>query len=341
MGKFIIRRISTGILVLFFVITITFVLSRVVPSDPAAKWVGAHATHEQKAAAIIELGLDKPIFEQYVIYLKSLLKGDLGTSITSHRPVLGELLECIPNTLELVLLSTICAFILGLPIGVYSAVHENTFFDHAGRFISISVISMPSFWIALMLQILFATKLGWLPLSGQMGTMTSISNPIQSISGLPMLDCVLTGNWTALRDVARHSVLPVMTLMAYDLGLTARQTRSILLEVLNEDYIRASRAYGIRENLVIWRYAVKNVLGTLTTVLALAIGHALVATFVMESVFSWPGVGSYISNAVMNLDYPAIIGVTLFSAMAYVLLNFLADLVVALDLRTRITDGRN
>ncbi len=341
MGKFIVRRLTTGILVLFFVITITFVLSRVVPSDPAAKWVGAHATHEQKAAAIVELGLDKPIFEQYIMYLKALFQGDLGTSITSHRPVLDEMLECIPNTLELVLLSTMVAFVLGLPIGVYSAVHENTFFDHAGRFISISVISMPSFWIALMLQILFATKLGWLPLTGQMSTITSITSPIQSISGLPMLDCLLTGNWAALKDVALHSVLPILTLMAYDLGLTARQTRSILLEVLNEDYIRASRAYGIKENLVIWRYAVKNVLGTVTTVLALAIGHALVATFVMESVFSWPGVGSYISNAVMNLDYPAIIGVTLFSAMAYVLLNFFADLVIALDPRTRITEGGN
>jgi len=316
-------------------------LSRVVPSDPASKWVGAHATHEQKEAAIIELGLDKPIGEQFVIYFKDMLRGDLGVSITSHRPVLDELVESIPNTLELVLLSTVFAFLFGLPIGVYSAVHENTLFDHVGRFVSISVISMPNFWIALMLQMLFATNLGWLPLAGQTGTLTNLLNPIQTITGLPLLDSLLTGNWTAFKDVAAHSVLPTMTLMTYNLGMTARQTRSILLEVLNEDYIRASRAYGIKENLVIWKYAVKNVIGTVSTVLALAIGNALISTFVMESVFSWPGVGSYISNAVINLDYPAIIGVTLFAAIAYVLLNFLADLIIALDPRTRIGEGGN
>lgn len=339
MGKFLLRRIITGILVIFFVITVTFVISRVIPSDPASKWVGAHATYEQKEAAIIELGLDKPLWEQYKIYVGSLLRGDLGVSITTHRPVLDEMLECIPNTIELVLLSTLLAFVIGLPIGVYSAVHENTIFDHLGRFFSIGIISMPSFWIALMLQIILATKLGWLPLTGQMDTMVSLLHPIEKVVGLPMLDSVLTGNWIAFKNLARHAVLPVLTLMAYDLGLTARQTRSILLEVLNEDYIRAARAYGIKERFVIWRSAVKNILGTLTTVLTLAIGQALVATFVMESVFSWPGIGSYISNAVMNLDYPAIIGVTMFSALAYVFLNFLADLVVAIDPRSRIMGG--
>ena len=339
MGKFLLRRIFTGILVIFVVITITFVISRVIPSDPASKWVGAHATKEQKAAAIAELGLDKPIFEQYKIYLNSLLHGDLGTSITTHRPVLAEMKECIPNTLELVLLSTLLAFIIGLPVGVYSAVHENTLFDHLGRFFSIGIISMPSFWIALMLQIILATRLGWLPLTGQLDTMVSLLHPIKKVVGLPILDSILTGNWVALKSLMSHALMPVLTLMAYNLGLTARQTRSILLEVLNEDYINAARAYGIKERRVIWHSAVKNVLGTVTTVLALAIGNSLVATFVMESVFSWPGIGSYISNAVMNMDYPAIIGVTMFSALAYVLLNFLADLVVAIDPRTRFTGG--
>jgi len=341
MGKFLLRRLVFGLFVLFFVVTATFFLSRVVPSDPTQKWVGFRATAEQKAAARIELGLDKPLYVQYISYLKNLVKGDLGVSITSHRPVAEELKEAIPKTIELVVMSMTLAFFLGLPIGVYSATKENTIFDHLGRFISVSFISLPAFWVALMLQISFSASLGLLPLSGQMDTIIEITNPVQSVTGFSILDSLLTGNMEAFKNIILHSILPVFTLMAYSFGLTSRMTRSILLEVLNEDYIRASRAYGIKERLVIWRYAIKNILGTLATVLALAAGYALVNTFVIEAIFGWPGVGSYIARSVINMDYPAVIGVTLFAAISYVILNLIADIVVALDPRARYAEGGN
>ena len=341
MGKYILQRLITGVFVLFFVVTVTFFLSHVIPSDPAQKWVGAHATDEQKAAARIELGLDKPLYIQYTSYLKNLVKGDFGISITSHRPVAIELKEAIPNTVELVALSIIFAFFLGLPIGVYSASKENTIFDHLGRLASVSVISLPVFWVALMLQIIFSTGLGLFPLSGQMDTIIKLTNPLQRVTGFSILDSLLTGNMEAFKNIISHYVLPILTLMSYPLGLTSRMTRSILLEVLNEDYIRASRAYGIKERLVIWRYAIKNVLGTIATVLALSAGYALVNTFVIEAVFSWPGIGNYLARSVVNLDYPAIIGVTLFASLSYIILNLIADIIIALDPRIRFTEGGN
>jgi peptide/nickel transport system permease protein len=338
-GKYILHRVITGLFVLFVVVTVTFLLARVVPSDPAQKWVGAHATAEQKAEAIKELGLDKPLHIQYINYLKDLFKGDLGLSIVSHRPVRDELKDAIPNTLEIVFFSVILAFIIGLPVGVYSAVKQNTILDHLARFFSVGVISMPTFWVALMLQIILSTKLGWLPLTGQMDTILHITNPLQRITGFTILDSLLTGNWPVFTNVVWHSILPILTLMSYPFGLTARMTRSILLEVLNEDYIRASRAYGIKEGLVIWRYAVRNVIGTVTTVLTLSAGYALVNTFVIEAVFSWPGIGNYIARSVVNLDYPAIIGVTLFASLAYVILNLFSDIIIAMDPRVRYVEG--
>lgn len=341
MGRFILRRLGSGILVLFVVVTVTFILARVVPSDPAMKWVGIHATEEQRKAAIKELGLDKPLWDQYLKYMSDLLHGDFGVSIATHRPVVDELKIAIPNTMELVITSVVIALVLGLIVGVYSATNENTAFDHAGRFFSVAIISMPGFWVALMLQILFSSKLHWLPLTGQFDTVIQLMAPVHRVSGLPMLDCVITGNWTALGNLIWHSVLPLSVLVSYNLGLTSRMTRSILLEVLNEDYIRASRAYGIKERLVVWRYAMKNVMGTVVTVLALSAGYALVNTFITESIFSWPGVGSYIASAVINVDYPAIIGVTMFASVAYVVLNLIADIIVALDPRVRLTEGES
>lgn len=340
MGRFIAKRIAGGIIILMVAFTVTFFFSRVIPSDPAQKWVGAHATPEQKEAAIIELGLNKPLLIQYADYFKDLLNGNLGISIVSHRPVAIELKEAIPNTLELVFISVIIAFLIGVPIGVYSANNENTIFDHTGRVFSVGILSMPTFVVALLLQIVFSTKLGWLPLTGQMDTVTKLMNPLQTVTGFRLLDSIITGNWAAFRDIALHSVLPVLTLMAYPLGLTARMTRSILLEVMNEDYIRAERAYGIKEGKIIWIYSIKNVIGTVTTVLALSTGYTLVNTFVIEAIFSWPGVGNYIGRSVVNLDYPAIVGVTLFAAVAYVLLNILADIIIALDPRVRLVGGK-
>lgn len=336
MLKYIIKRFINGLIVLLGVVTITFFLARVIPSDPAAKWVGARATAEQKAAAVIELGLDKPLYVQYFVYLGDLLHGDLGRSLNSKQPITTELKTYIPATLELVIIAFLFAILIGIPLGIYSAKKNGKLLDHISRFFSIGAVSLPTFWVALIFQLLFFSILSWLPLGGRISVDASIFYDIPHITGLLLLDCAITGQWSLFLDALSHIVLPAITISLYPIGLVARMTRSALLEILNEDYITASRSYGVREGRVLWGYALKNSLGATATVVALSMGYTLVNTFLTETIFSWPGLGSYVSKSVVTLDYPAIIGIALVSAFFYVILNLLADIVIAMDPRVRL-----
>ena len=336
MKKYILKRLLTGILVLLGVITITFIMARVIPSDPAAKWVGPKATPEQIALAKIELGLDKPLPVQYVNYLRDLLKGDLGRSLRTKQPITQELAEYIPATLEIVMIGFIFAVIIGIPLGIYSAKKKDKMLDHVSRFFSIGAVSLPAFWVALFMQLVFYKNLGLLPLGGRMSIETSIFYTIPDITGLLLFDSLITGNFAVFKDALVHVLLPGIAISLYPIGLVARMTRSALLEVLNEDYITSIRSYGISEAKVLWRFALKNTLGPTATVLTLSLGYTLVNTFLVETIFSWPGLGNYVATAVTTLDYPAIIGVTIFSATCYVILNLIADLIIALDPRVRL-----
>jgi len=336
MGKFLLKRILFGVIVLFGVITITFLTTRVLPSDPAARWVGPRATREQIAQATIELGLDQPVRVQYARYIRDLLQGDLGRSLRSRQPVMTELLVFLPATLELVLISTFLAVLAGIPLGVFSAKRKDKLPDHICRFFSIGAVSLPTFWVGMFLQLLFFGNLGWLPLGSRLSIETSILYNVPNITGFIILDSLITGNFAIAGDATRHIILPCITLALYPIGLVARMTRSALLEILGEDYIAAARSYAVPELKVIWSYALKNSLGPTSTVLTLSIGYTLVNTFLVEAIFSWPGIGMYISTAVVTMDYPAIMGVTIFSTCAYVLLNLIADIIVALDPRVRI-----
>lgn len=336
MLKYIIRRLSISILVLLGVVTITFAITRVIPSDPAAKWVGPRATPEQVAQAVIELGLDKPLIVQYGVYLRDLLRGNLGLSLNTKQPVLMELRTYVPATFELVLIAFVFAIILGIPLGIYSAKKKDKLLDHVVRFFSIGAVSLPTFWVALFLQLVFYKGLKWLPLGGRVSVTASIFETIPNITGLLLLDCALTGNWELFWDAAQHIVLPGLTISLYPIGLVARMTRSALLEILGEDYITASRSYGLVERKVLWRYALKNSLGPTATVVTLSMGYTLINTFLVETIFSWPGIGSYVAKSVTSLDYPAIMGVTIFSAVCYVILNLVSDLIVAVDPRVRL-----
>ncbi len=336
MRSYILKRILLGIVVLIGVITITFVVTRIIPSDPAAKWVGAKATPEQIAAARVELGLDKPLFVQYIRYFKDLLSGNMGYSLRSHQPVLEELKAFVPATIELVLLSTIFAIVVGIPLGIYSAKMKDKWLDHISRLFSIGSVSLPTFWVALFLQLIFYNYLEVLPLGGRVSTEISLMYEIPDITGLLALDSILAGNLVVFKDALLHMILPCITIALYPIGLVARMTRSALLEILNEDYITAARSYGLSERLVLWIYALKNSLGPTATVVSLSIGYTLVNTFLIEAIFSWPGIGRYISTSVVSLDYPAIMGVTIFSAVCYVVLNLVADLIIAMDPRVRV-----
>lgn len=335
MRKFILRRLLLGVIVLFGVAFITFFIARVVPSDPAAKWAGPRATPEQIARARIELGLDRPLIVQFGKYLLDLAQGNLGYSLRTRRPITLELLESLPATIELVLISTFAAVFVGIPLGVLSAKHKDRLLDHLSRLFAIGVVSLPTFWIGLILQLVFARTLQLFPLGGQLSTEIKIMMEIPKVTGFLLFDSLITGNFTIFSDAVWHLVLPGITIGLYPIGLVARMTRSALLEILNEDYITAARSYGLKERVVLWSYALKNSIGPTSTVVALSIGYTLVNTFLTESIFSWPGIGSYIATAVIGLDYPAIMGVTIFSAFSYVILNLIADIIIALDPRVR------
>ncbi len=336
MRSFIAKRIFLGILVLFGVVLITFVLTRVIPSNPAAQWVGHRATAEQIQAARVELGLDKPLYVQLGKYLADLLKGDLGRSLRSHQPVARELKAYLPATVELVFLSTIVAMFIGIPLGVASARRKDHLVDHISRFFSVGAVSLPTFWVGMFLQLIFYRWLELLPLGDQLSMGIKLTRDIPHITGFLLFDSLITGDFVVFRDALAHIILPGITIALYPIGLVARMTRSALLEILDEDYIRAARSYGLPEKTVLWSYALKNSLGPTATVVALSIGYTLVNTFLVEAIFSWPGIGSYIASAVIGLDYPAIMGVTIFSACAYVVLNLVADIIIALDPRVRV-----
>jgi len=336
MLSFIIKRLFLGIITLFGVILITFILVRVVPSDPATQWVGGRATPEQIEVARKELGLDKPIYTQFECYVRDLLKGNLGYSTMTHQPVIKELKSRFPATLELVLFSSFFALLIGLPLGLISAKAKDSWIDHFSRFFSIGAVSIPSFWSALVLQLIFFMILRILPYGGQLSERIKLFQDIPHITGFMFLDTLITGNFVIFKDFLKHLILPAICVGAYTLGLVARMTRSALLEILSEDYIKAARSYGLSERLVLYSYALKNSLGPTITVVTLSMGYALMNTFLVESVFSWPGIGKYVANAVICLDYPAIMGITILAACAYIVLNLIADIIISLDPRIKL-----
>jgi peptide/nickel transport system permease protein len=336
MKKYILRRLLLGFIVLFGVILIIFTITRIVPSDPAAKWAGARATPEQVEMAKIELGLDKPVPIQFVNYIGDLVQGDLGYSLRTRNPVVSDLSTFIPATVELVLLGTIFAMFIGIPLGLYSAKYKNKLLDHLSRILSIGCVSLPVFWVALGLQLIFYSYLGWLPLGGRVSVGVSLSYDLPNITGMLVFDSLITGNWVVFSDALKHIILPTIPIALYPIGLVSRMTRSALLEILNEDYITAERSYGLSEKLILWVYALKNSLGPTATVVTLSIGYTLMNTFLVESIFNWPGIGKYVASSVLSMDFPAIMGVTIFSAICYMFLNLIADLVIALDPRVRL-----
>jgi len=315
---------------LFGVTVITFTIARVVPSEPAARWVGPRATHEQIEMAREHLGLDQPLPVQYWRYMRDLVSGDWGVSIRTHQPVLRDIRAFLPASLELCVTGMLMAIILGIPLGVFSSVHKNTFFDHGVRVLAIAAVSLPTFWLGMILQLLFFKELGILPLSGRVSMDVRWMMPFESITGFNLIDTLIAGNFTAFVDVSRHLILPALTLAAYPLGLITRMIRSSMLEVLGEEHITVGKAYGLSRRLIIYRYALKNALSPTLVVIALSFAYSLAGTFLIEAIFSWPGLGYYAALSIISVDYPAIMGVTILIAALYVFLNMAVDIIQAL-----------
>jgi ABC-type dipeptide/oligopeptide/nickel transport system permease component len=337
MTRFILRRLAGSAAVLLSLSAITFALARMVPSNAAAMYIGPKARPEDIARVAKELGLDRPLPIQYLTYMRDMLTGNWGTSIGTKRPVLEEILVRLPATLELIFVAMLLAIPIGIVLGVLSARWQRRPPDMGVRIFSIVGVSLPAFWLGLLLQVLFFRTLHLLPLTGRVDQDLRFTAPITSLTGFYLVDALASGNWVAFVDVWWHLILPAITLAAYPMGLIARMTRASMLDALGQDYVRAARAAGIGERLITYRLALKNALVPVTTVIGLTLAYSLTGTFFVEVVFNWPGLGTFAVKGLMNLDYPVVMGITLFGAAAYVVINLLVDLTQAwLDPRTRL-----
>lgn len=327
---YILKRLVMAVFVLLSVSIVTFIIARVVPSNPAAAWVGSHPTKEQIEKATIELGLDKPLYIQYLRYMEGIASGDLGTSVTTRQPILTDIKTFLPATLELVLAGMLIAVVIGIPLGVLSGANKGSWLDHLTRLVSIAGVSMPAFLLGLLLQLLFFRQLDLLPLGARLSTEVSLSNPIETITGMYLVDSALTGNWVAFRDAGWHIILPAIALATYPIGLAIRMTRSTMIEVLNEKYIQAARISGIQERTVLFVLALKNAIVPTLNALGLAFVYSLTGAILIEVIFSWPGLGNYVTNAVLSVDFPVIVSVTLIMTVIYIFINLMLDIVQAM-----------
>jgi len=334
LALFILKRFAGLIALLLVLSVLVFFFSRAIPGDVAALYVGGNAKPEQIEKARIELGLDKPLYIQYQRYMGRLLKGDMGLSLRSHRPVLKDLSEKIPMSLELVLLALVVAILLGIPIGGLAAIKQGTWMDELIKWFTAAAVSLPIFFLALLLQLVFFDQLGWFPLQGRLDSMLEFTHPIELITGFSFIDSLVTGNYTAFFNVIWHMVLPVAALSLGPLGFIARLTRSSLLEVMNQDYILAARASGISERVLYFRYGLRNALSPILTVIGLMVALLMLNTFFVEIIFNWPGIGYYAMIAITSLDFPALMGVTFTIGSIYVLAN------TATDVARRLVDPR-
>ncbi len=335
LAQHLVRRMFLMIPMLLGVTLLLFVVTHLVPVDPLAVILTEKSMEDPNAvaAATEKWGLDKPLPEQYLIYLMNLLQGDLGTSFKTKNPVANDLRTFLPATLELAIGSFIFAILLGLPLGIISAVRSGTLVDHFTRVFSLLGASMPPFWSGLIALFVFYYLLGVAPGPGRIDS--RMGTP-EHITGLFTIDSALTGNWPALQSSLSHLVLPSIILGWFTLALIARITRSSIMEVLSTDYIRTARAKGAGERRVIVRHALRNGLIPLVTLMGLAFAGLMSGAIMTETIFAWPGIGRYAVEASANLDYPAISGVTLLIAVIYMVVNLFVDILYSvIDPRIR------
>jgi peptide/nickel transport system permease protein len=321
--RLIVRRLIFLVFVLFGLSLITFGLSHIVPGDPARLMAGPRASKSAVEKIRERYGLNDPLPQQYIAYVRGLLHGDLGTSFTTRRPVVEDLKRFLPATIELGMIAFILATLIGIPLGVVSSVSRDRLPDHIARFISISGLALPVFWLAIMAQFIFFGRLGWLPDGARIPIGT---DPPPQITGLYTVDSLLAGDWELFQLSLVHLILPATVLAYGSLAVITRMVRGGMLEVLNQDYIRTARAKGITSRRVILGHALKNAMLPTVTSLGLQVGLLLSGAFLVEIVFSWPGVGRYAVDAIQRLDYNATMATTLVIALIFVLMNLFVDI---------------
>ncbi len=333
--KFIAKRLGYLVVMLFGVATMVFLLTKMVPGEPEVANLSQRALSDPDVVAAYRAkhGLDEPFIVQYFLYIKNLLMLDLGTSIRTGRAVMDDLLRCFPATLELALFSIVLASVFGILFGIISAVRRNSAADQIVRAISVTGVSIPAFWFALLVLYFFYYQLGLFPGPGRLSR--GFAAPA-TVTGMFVIDSLIEGDFAKAMDAASHLLLPGIVLAAFTMGLITRTTRSNLLDTMSTDYIRTAKAKGLSGYQLIWRHALGNALIPVLTVIGLGLGNLLGGMVLVETIFKWPGVGQYAYESVMAVDYPAIIGVALLIALNYMIINTIVDILYGIiDPRVR------
>lgn len=325
--KRILRRITTVIPVVFIAVTIIFFISHLVPGDPARLIAGQFANEDQVEKIRKEYNLDKPIPIQYILYLRDTLRGEFGISMHTRRPIMQDIKEFYPATIELGLVSIFLIITIGVPLGVISAIKKDKLLDHFSRFFAIGGAAAPVFWMGILAQLLFFYTLGLLPIGDRLSS--GITSP-DHITGLYLIDSFLTRNWKVFWDSIYHIILPAMLMSVSSMSSVVRQTRNEMLKVMKEDYILFHTAYGLSTQTVVYKYALRNALTPTISVLGLTFGLLLSRSYLVETVCGWPGIGRYVAMAVLTSDFPAIAGATMIIAFSYVFINVAVDIAYML-----------
>ncbi|MBT9458143.1 MAG: ABC transporter permease [Burkholderiaceae bacterium] len=328
------RRTAALIAIVLGVMALVFLLSRTLPSSPVEMMLGAKPTAQQIAQARVELGLDRPLVEQFARFALRAAQGDLGISLRTGQPVVTEILSRFAATAELVTLALLLAVLVGVPMGVWAAARRGRAFDQASRAVSVSLVAVPVFFLGILLQLVLYGQLQWLPLQGRIDSDLMLDHPFASVTGFYLLDTLLAGDLAALRSAASHLLMPVITLAAASLAIIMRTARNVMAEVLQTDHVRTARAYGMRPGRLLFGFALRAAMLPLLTVIGLTYGFMLGGSVIVEYVFDWPGIGGYIVESVVTNDFPAVIGVTLLVSSVYLLINLVIDvLYFAMDPR--------
>lgn len=328
------RLVSNLAVTLLGLLLVTFLIGRVVPSDPVLAAVGDRASQSTYDKAFIELGLDKPIYEQFWIYIKTVASGDFGTSILTKKEIVDDIIRVFPATLELATVSILIGTLLGVPAGVLAAVKQGKLIDQVVRVIGLIGYSVPIFWLCLLGLLLFYAKLDWVAGPGRIDI--SFEYSVNPLTGLLLVDSAMQGQWDAFKNAFSHLILPASLLGYFSMAYISRMTRSFMLNELSQEYVTTARVKGVPEWRVIWCHALRNAAVPLVTVIALSYASLLEGSVLTETVFSWPGLGQYLTNSLQNSDMNAVLGATLLIGVIFIGLNLLSDaLYSSLDPRVR------
>jgi peptide/nickel transport system permease protein len=333
MLRYLVSRLFVAALMVLLATLVIFMIANMVPGDPVLTQLGDIAANNPDMVAAFrhKWGLDLPFWDRYWIFLSGLFHGDLGMSIASQRPVMEDILQYGPATVELSTIAFLLSLLVGIPLGILAAVGRDSWLDHIARTISLIGVSAPTFWLAFIMLAVFYGALEWAPGPGQISTNIF---PPPEVTGVMLIDASLAGDWEAFQDALGHLVLPSIVLAASTLGLITRTTRAAMLEALSQDYVRVARAKGLMRRAVLMGHALPNALLPVVTLGGLAYAQLLTGTVLTETIFSWPGLGRYTFRSAVTLDFPAIMGITTVVAVIYVVINLLVDLsYAALDPR--------